>query len=179
MKMRKLLFKVGLGILTAAGCSNPVAAQNFLSLTEEPAVAVHKTRAAGNSFGDGSASTFAFHLSFGKLPLGVGKYDAKPNCTASAVRHAPVVYDSSELAWFDMVVYSYEDNRQVARAEAWELPTAPYLEGDLYNPYRSRDLQQSFLRVFDIRCLPTRFHYITLNGERVLEYREGERAWDK
>lgn len=114
-----------------------------------------------------------------QLPPGAGTYDVLPACSADRVRKSEVLADSEDLQWFDLLFYNYREGKQSARAEAWELPAAPYLEGDLYNPHRIRDMQQELGRLFQVQCLPTRFHFVTLNGQRYLEYREGERAWDR
>ena len=114
-----------------------------------------------------------------ELPPGVGTYDAPKSCQSSEVRQSPVMVESDELEWFDILFYSYADPQQSAKAGAWELPTAPYLEGDLYNPHRIVNKQQEIGRVFGVRCLPTRFHFVTVDGVQMLEFREGERAWDR
>jgi hypothetical protein len=114
-----------------------------------------------------------------ELPAGAGTYDVLPTCKDSQVTHTEVLVDSEKLAWFDLLFYDYHDTAQTKRAENWDLPTAPFLEGDYYNPYREGDRQQDMARLFEIRCLPTRFHFVNINGTKYLEYREGERAWDK
>lgn len=113
------------------------------------------------------------------LPTGAGTYDVLPTCKESQVTRTEVYVDSEQLAWFDLLFYDYHDASQSRRAESWDLPAAPFLEGDLYNPYRYQDAQQDMARLFELRCLPTRFHFINEGGTKFLEYREGERAWDK
>ncbi len=122
---------------------------------------------------------FSYQNFINKLPSGAGTYDGKPDCSESQVRRIPVVYDSEELKLFDILYYNYQNSSQTSKSRAWELPTAPYLEGDLYNPYRTYNLQQDLARFFDIRCLPTRVHFPVIDGQRYEEYREGSNAWDK
>lgn len=125
------------------------------------------------------AMSFAYKNFSNQLPAGAGTYDVKPDCTESSTRRIPVVYDSEELKLFDIIYYNYKDKSQTANARAWNLPTAPFLEGDLYNPHRTYNLQQDLGRFFDIRCLPTRVHFPIIDGQRYEEYREGSSAWDK
>lgn len=122
---------------------------------------------------------FSFRNFVNKLPTGAGTYDGKPDCEGSEVRRAPVLYDSEELKFFDIVYYNYQNSSQTSKSRSWELPTAPYLEGDLFNPYRTYNLQQDLARFFDIRCLPTRIHFPTIDGQKYEEYREGSSAWEK
>jgi hypothetical protein len=120
-------------------------------------------------------TAYVFQLS---LPVGAGTYDGKPACQESAIRRQPVLLDSEQLSLFDMLIYDYRDTTQVQKAAHWELPTVPYIEGDLVNPYRDYNPQQNWARFFDIHCLPTRIHYPMIDGVRYEEYREGGRAWD-
>ena len=114
-----------------------------------------------------------------KIPPGAGTYDVKPDCSKPDVRRQPVYYDTDELKFFDLLYYNYHSSAQTRQADLWEGPTVPYLEGHLSNPARDhKNLQQEFGRFFDIRCLPTRVHYVFVDGVRWEEYREGERAWD-
>lgn len=107
------------------------------------------------------------------------QYDGKPDCAVAQVRENPVLFDSPELGLFDIVYYNPDDPKQVRRAEMWHGPTAPFLVGDLANPYRLPDRQQEFGRFFDIRCLPTRVRYVYQGENRVEQFREGEYAWDE
>jgi hypothetical protein len=111
---------------------------------------------------------------------GAGTDDSLPNCTRGNVRQDEIVNDSQDLDLVDLLFYSYEDKNQMARARSWERPTAPYLPGDLYNPYSTKDPQQLFARWIDLVCLPTRVRRVyNKEGVAFLEYREGDRAWDK
>ncbi len=119
-----------------------------------------------------------FNSFYNKLPNGAGTYDVKPACEKSQIRRKEILVDSEELDLFDMVFYDYNDKAQQAKADKWPRPTVPYLEGDLFNPYREGDIRQEFGRFFNIQCLPTRLHYIYENGVRYQEFREGEKAWE-
>ncbi|MFN8391351.1 MAG: hypothetical protein U0136_13765 [Bdellovibrionota bacterium] len=114
-----------------------------------------------------------------RLPSGAGTYDVKPNCKASNVKRSEVRFDTEELAYFDILLYNYHDGDQTARARTWDRPTAPFLEGDMYNPFREQgNLQQEVGRFLGIECLPTRVHYPIIGGRRYEELREGASAWD-
>ncbi len=126
-----------------------------------------------------ASQTYRYSVIDQKLRPGAGTYDAKPDCPAGAVRRVAVLYDTKELDDFDLTYYNYEDPKQSAAASQLRTPTAPYLVGDMYNPYRDkRSLQQNFARFFDVRCLPTRLHYVYEGSRRFEEYREGEAAWE-
>lgn len=128
-----------------------------------------------------SANSLSFdYTSFiNALPVGAGTFDGKPKCKGPAVRKTPVTVDSEELKYFDMLYYDFKSKADTLKAESWSLPVVPYIEGDIYNPYREGSIQQSFGRFFDIRCLPTRVHFPLVNGVRFEEYREGDSAWDQ
>lgn len=155
-------------------------AQDFYAADSSVPVARHIKQNSGTRFSanERSAATMEYDLSR-DLPRGAGTYDALPNCSKGEVRRKPVVYDTPNLKFFDLLFYDYHSSEQVRRADAWEKPAAPFLEGDLFNPYREKNnLQQELARFFSIRCLPTRVHYIYENGKRYEEYREGPRAWE-
>ena len=163
-------------------------------------IAVHETR-AGNKFPKQSAKelvtseqlmsgqanyftaaktrAISYSPIGGELPRAAGLFDGKNRCTRSAVRLDKILMYTEQLEWFDLVYYDFNDAQQSKRASAWELPSAPYLEGDLYNPYRLRDEQQDYGRLFKIRCLPTRVHYLNKDSVPYFEYREGESAWSR
>ena len=121
---------------------------------------------------------YRYRLGVRRMPPGIGTYDVKPACSKPARRRKPVYFDTDELSDFDMTFYDYKIKSEKDRARKNATPTVPYLEGDLYNPHREKsNLQQGFGRFFDVRCLPTRVHYIYIGENRVEEYLEGELAW--
>lgn len=153
------------------------------SLRSEPRLNANDERAlkrvSKEHFGQLETFAIEYPIDLYALPPGAGTSDALPACERSTVRIEPVLLDSSELRWFDLLVYDYRAPEDERRARAWPRPSAPYLEGDLTNPYRASEPQQEFIRLFDVQCLPTRFRYVTAEGRSVLEYREGARAWDE
>jgi len=115
------------------------------------------------------------------LPDGAGTYDVKPDCSASAVKRTRVVVSEEYLNLFDIVFYNYHQADQARLSDSWPYPTAPFLEGDTYNPKRSKkDLQQDVARMFGISCLPTRVHFVReADGRLYEELREGGAAWEQ
>ncbi len=152
-----------------------------------PGVAVHETKESGVLLLPEQTSkqptpeqyvpSYRYRIGLRRMPPGLGTYDVKPACKDPKRRRNPVLYDSKELDEFDMTFYDHKDERQSSLARSKSTPTVPYLEGDLYNPHRDKEnLQQSFGRFFDIRCLPTRIHYIKTVEGRIEEYLEGSLA---
>ena len=124
-------------------------------------------------------SAMEYKLRRSGMRPGAGTFDVKPNCSESGVRETPVLYDSEHLSAFDLLYYNHRSTDQSANARSWKALAVPYLEGDLRNPYRTREnLLQEYGRFFDVRCLPTRVRFIYRDGRRYEEYREGEKAWE-
>ena len=112
-----------------------------------------------------------------KHPKDASTSDVRPNCEKGGIRKVPVLFDSRHLDYFDLLYYQMSEPAQASQAASWSKLAVPFLEGDLSNPFRKHDtLLQEYARFFDIRCLPTRVHYIFENGRRFEEYREGTEA---
>ena len=151
------------------------------ALATEPQTVVHKKQNSSVDLTSGDRVTaHVYRLTRSLTPKpGTGTYDGKPLCKEDRIRSKPVYFPTKELQDFDMKIYDYKDKEQVKQAKQSSTPTVPYIEGDRYNPKRDRlNLQQSYARFFDIRCLPTRIHYVKRGGRLIEEYREGARAWD-
>ena len=101
-----------------------------------------------------------------------------PHCPEPGLRRVEVFSKSRARSLMDMIFYSPDSVPQNAAALRYSgrARLVSYRSGSF-----SAGAQMgagSWAERLDVRCLPTRFHFVTVNDKHFMEYREGERAWD-
>lgn len=148
-------------------------------------IAKHEVRPSTVKILDGREATpeilpsVLFPVDTANRPVGAGTYDVLPNCTESSVDREPLAEKSEGIENMDVLYFSPDDSAQVKRAATYPGLALPFIETAVVNPYYGGyNRLQCFARTVRLRCLPARFRYVTIEGQRVAEYRRGDRAWD-
>lgn len=100
-------------------------------------------------------------------------------CEMPRVRRDEVFHSSLGTQGFDVVFFDAEDKQQINTAKKSKLNSIAYKGGrtlDLMK-YKTDSPLQRLASTLGIKCLPTRFHFVTEDNKRFIEYREGLEAW--
>jgi hypothetical protein len=99
-------------------------------------------------------------------------------CKNSRSRRVQVAHFSKGTSELDYLFYNADDYLQVDKARSYLGSKVAYSKGSELDmsdpiPYSKQVLALSY----GVECLPTRFHFISDNNSRYIEYLEGELAW--
>lgn len=103
-----------------------------------------------------------------------------PNCERAGIRREQVgAANMGNVFSLDFVVFSDDDREQIDEAKTWQGPALIYRSGQAIAQVAEDEPLLPFISTLDIRCLPTRFHYVNEKGRQFAEYREGHEAWTR
>ena len=106
-------------------------------------------------------------------------YEELPKCKKSEVELEEVFQDSAGSEGLDVLYYTPTDLEQAQKASSYPRAIAAYQPALVKDPQTGKaDPVQEFARIIQVKCLPTRFHFVYLGSKRYIEIRTGDRAWD-
>lgn len=102
-----------------------------------------------------------------------------PSCSENKVQRQVAGLIGGEIDIYDFVLYDGSSREQVNLAKSYQGLAVPYRGGKVVDNHDKTDSFLLLALTMDIRCLPTRFHFVKENRSRYMEHRIGQRAWDK
>lgn len=105
-------------------------------------------------------------------------YHELPDCRAETTQLVPVFQSTPGTDEFDVVYFNSKEAAELDQARRYRGRALPYLPALVRDPETgSPEHWQVFARFVQIRCLPTRFRFVTIGASRYIEYRMGKSAW--
>lgn len=106
-------------------------------------------------------------------------FDDLPRCSESKIILDEVFEHTEYSEKLDILYYDPDDSEQVKQARSYAGNLVPFTRFLYLNPEtQSTDFFQSFARMINISCLPTRFRFTYVGNKRYAEFRLGAKAWE-
>jgi len=113
-----------------------------------------------------------------RIPTSLSRLPKLNRCKTSNVYRKQVYQYSMATDYLDALYFSPDDRAQEERAKEYRGNKVIYTQNATFDIMQGKDNPYPFIGLMlGVRCLPTRFHYVNVNGKRFMEYREGEAAW--
>lgn len=107
-------------------------------------------------------------------------YEELPNCSESKTSLEEVFQLTPGSDAFDVLYYSADDKEQRKKARGYFAYAVAYNSALIADPDTNiPDQIQEFARFIGIECLPTRFRFTFIGSRRYMEFRTGDKAWEK